>query len=89
MPLRTSDRFYLVNPDIIGYLRYTVESYDGAAVLSTVAPRQGLVRLSVARGCEDVLENLLADLVERDGLLIREVDESTAWEIQALDAGKG
>lgn len=77
MPLRTASRLYLVPSRAIGYLRYTVESYDGIAVVSTVEPKQGLVRVHVAPGCEDILDGLMAHLMEQEGISIRRLhDES-------------
>ena len=46
----------------IAYLKFIIEAYDGIAVLSTVDPVQGIVKLSIAPGCEAEVETVLQDL---------------------------
>jgi len=46
----------------INYLRTTVESYDGIALVRSIDPSQGLVELFVAPGCEGQVCELLKGL---------------------------
>lgn len=66
--METSRRLYRVDPGEIAYLRMTVESYDGMAVVSTVDPGEGLVELRISPGCEELITALMEDLAEREGM---------------------
>ena len=57
----------------ICYIRYTVESYDGMAVVSTLAPKQGILHIQVAPGCEDILDDLIAYLSENEKIPIHKI----------------
>ena len=71
-PEECSVRNYLIDPYQIHYLRFIIEAYPGMAVVSTVDPELGLVSISVARGCEaDILQILEA---ERETLRLSSVD---------------
>lgn len=74
MHLRTVDRFYRVPSSAICYLRYTIESYDGIAVVSTVDPAQGLILVQTAPGCEDILDDLIDHLIKNEYIPIQKVD---------------
>lgn len=76
MSLRTTDRFYRVPSAAICYLRYTIESYDGIAVVSTVNPAEGLILVQTAPGCEDILDDLINHFITKEGIPIQLVDEA-------------
>ncbi len=46
----------------IVYLRYTIESYDGMAVVRTVDPHRGVLELQIAPGCERIIGALLNEM---------------------------
>lgn len=52
------------------YLRATIESYDGMAVVRTIDPSEALIELLIAPGCEDFVEELLDDLRSRERIKI-------------------
>ncbi|OPX38834.1 MAG: hypothetical protein B1H13_10660 [Desulfobacteraceae bacterium 4484_190.3] len=54
----------------ICYLRYTLESYDGMAVVRTIDPNSAVIEVSVAPGCEPIVDRLIAELINREGLHI-------------------
>ena len=54
----------------ICYLRYTLESYDGMAVVRTIDPNSAVIEVSVAPGCELIVDRLIAELINREGLHI-------------------
>jgi hypothetical protein len=81
MPFETASRLYRVPPGAICYLRYTVESYDGIAVLSTEDSKLGIIRIRVAPKCEDILDSLIAHLAVDEGISIKEIDEADVPEI--------
>lgn len=64
--------FKLTRRDL-SYLRYTIESYDGMATVTTLDPLKGNVEICIAPGCERVVRELLDDLREREGLRIEKV----------------
>ena len=72
-PIRSLRRVFHVDRHEIGYLRFTLESYDGMAVVSTIDPQKALIEILIAPGCEAVVMNLLDSLrKEGRGLKIEE-----------------
>ncbi len=65
VPIRTTARYVLVDRARIGYLRFTIEAYEGIACVSTIDPGLGLVRISMAPGCEGDVDRVLAGLGDR------------------------
>ena len=66
--METTRRILKVDPREIAYLRYTMESYDGMAVVTTIDPCEALIEIQIAPGCEDLVSELLDHLVEKEGL---------------------
>jgi hypothetical protein len=74
--METIKKVFLVDRSEIAYLRMTFESYDGMAVVTTVDPREALVEVLIAPGCLDLVEQLVQDLVKREGVkLIPQIRE--------------
>lgn len=48
----------------INYLRTTIESYDGMAVVSTLDPGKAYLEIRIAPGCEELISDLLDSLRE-------------------------
>jgi len=63
-------RLFRVDREEIGYLRFTLESYDGIGVVATRDPFAALIEISIAPGCREAVEELLASLAEEEGLNI-------------------
>jgi len=63
-------RLFRVNREEIGYLRFTLESYDGMAVVATRDPFAALIEISIAPGYKATVLELLASLAEEEGLNI-------------------
>jgi len=61
---------YKVERRDIMYLRATVESYDGMAVVRTVDPHEAVIELLVAPGCESLVMELIDDLRNKENLAI-------------------
>lgn len=61
----------LIRPEKISWLRFVFEGYDGLAILSTLSPDKGLVRVQTldCRFMETMrlLENLAGDLTPFQG----------------------
>ena len=75
--METIKRVFLVDRSEIAYLRMTFESYDGMAVVRTLDPRKALIEVLIAPGCLDLVEQLVQDLVKREGVrLIPQIQEA-------------
>jgi hypothetical protein len=59
---------YKVDRRDIMYLRATIESYDGMAVVRTLDPGEAVIELLIAPGCQDSVKNLIEDLNTREGI---------------------
>ncbi len=66
----TRKRVFRVDRREIGYLRYTVESYDGMATVTTRDPYAALIELAISPGCEEMVMDLLSSLRKDEGLAI-------------------
>lgn len=71
--METVKRVFRVDRDEINYLRTTIESYDGMAVVRTVDPRAADIEISISQGCEDIVFELLDSLAKDEGLNITEL----------------
>ena len=54
----------------IAYISWTLESYDGAALVRTLDPREARIEVLIPPGCEDLVLRLLRSLSEEEGLRI-------------------
>lgn len=68
--METRRRTFEVERRDICYLRYTIESYDGVAVVRTLDPCTARIEVIIAPGCESIVDQLFEDLREREGLRI-------------------
>jgi hypothetical protein len=72
VPSRSTVRYIVIDRAKIGFLRFTLEAYEGVASVSTVDAALGLVRVSMAPGCEEDVERIL--LAESERLRWRAVE---------------
>jgi hypothetical protein len=82
-PVETIKQYYRVDTREISFFRYTLEAYDGVAVLTTLDARTGHVALVVAPGCEQDVTDLVNSL--RKEMLIEPVSVSAAMNRNAGD----
>lgn len=68
--MHTIRRLYRILPKEIHYLRTTLESYDGAAVVSTLDAREGIVEVRVAPGSGPLVEKIIRWMQEQEGLAV-------------------
>ena len=54
----------------INYVRSTVESYGGLAVVRTLDPHGASIELLISPGCEDLVSKLLESLTKEDGIAL-------------------
>lgn len=52
-------RFFKIERRDLVYLKFILEAYEGMSTLSTVAPKEGIVRLSVQAGFEADIQSVL------------------------------
>jgi hypothetical protein len=72
--METSKCIYRVNRRQINYLKVTIESYDGMAVLRTLDPSVALVEILVAPGCENLVLSILECLDMEESLSLSPVE---------------
>ncbi|MBW1790484.1 MAG: DUF4911 domain-containing protein [Deltaproteobacteria bacterium] len=70
--MKTEKWIFSVERKEIHYVRYTLESYDGMAVVRTLDPRAGLIEVTIVPGCESEARKLIDALREQEGLAITE-----------------
>jgi hypothetical protein len=69
--MQTIKRIFRVDRRDINYLRTTIESYDGMAVVSTLDPGKAYLEIRISPGCEQLITELL-DSLREEGLEIVE-----------------
>jgi hypothetical protein len=69
--MQTIKRVFRVNRRDISYLRWTLESYDGMAVVRTLNPRAAFIEIMISPGCEDQILELLDSLREEGVDIVR------------------
>ncbi len=66
--METIKHIYRVDRGEINYLRVTIESYDGMAVVRTIDPQEALIELQISPGCENFIFELLDYLVKEEAI---------------------
>jgi hypothetical protein len=54
----------------INYLKITIESYDGMAIVKTIDPNAALIELQISPGCETLVFELLDSLENVESISI-------------------
>jgi hypothetical protein len=72
--METNRYRYTVDRKDIMYLRATIESYDGMAVVRTVGPAEAVIELQIAPGCEAQITELIHHMQSRENLAISGMD---------------
>ena len=57
--METIRQIFQVDRKAINYLRVTIESYDGMAIVRTLDPQAAVVEILISPGCEDLVFELL------------------------------
>lgn len=83
--METTKRIFKVDREDIHYLRTTIESYDGMAVVRTVDPGEATIELLIAPGCEDLISRLLAALREKEGIRLEVVGIGTEQRAKSVE----
>jgi len=70
--METTKRVFRVERRDINYLRSTIESYDGMAVVKTLDPHKALIEIQVSPGCEEFVLELMSSLSEEERIMIED-----------------
>jgi len=70
MSLRMRREIYRVKREDIDYIRNTIESYDGMAIVRTIDPKKALIEVYIAPRCERFIEELIDSLKKDEGIEI-------------------
>jgi hypothetical protein len=73
--VEATQRYYRVDRREIFFIQSIIEGYDGLAMMSTIDPTRGVIRLSMSPGTETDVSDILQDL-KASGILIEALDES-------------
>jgi hypothetical protein len=68
--METIKHIFRVDRREINYLKITIESYNGMAVVKTIDPYEALIELQISPGCETLVFELLNSLVEDESIQI-------------------
>jgi hypothetical protein len=68
--METSRHLFRVDRREINYLKITIESYDGMAVVKTIDPYAALIELQISPGCETLVFELLDSLANVESIPI-------------------
>ena len=68
--METIKRLFRVDRREINYLKITIESYDGMAVVKTIDPNAAIIELQISPGCETLVFELLDSLENVESLSI-------------------
>ena len=60
-----------INRKDINYIRITLESYDGMALVRTVDPKVAIIEVHIAPKCKKIIKDLIDNLIDKEGLKIR------------------
>ena len=68
--METIKRLFKVDRREINYLKITIESYDGMAVVKTIDPNAAIIELQISPGCEKLVFDLLDSLENVESISI-------------------
>ena len=71
--MQSIKRSFITERSKIGYIRFTIESYDGIALVSTIDSHKAMIELKISPGCEEMVQELLTSLRRDEGIKIMEV----------------
>ena len=67
--MKTTIQYYRVDRRQIAFIKFIFEAYDGIAGIRTTDPVKGIIKLHIAPGCQEQVEQVLRDLKKE--ILIR------------------
>jgi len=79
--METIKNIYRVDRREINYLRVTIESYDGMAVVRTIDPYEALIELQISPGCVDLISELLDYLRKNEAINLTPLNSKNGLKI--------
>lgn len=76
MSVETTRRVFRIDRRQISFVKFILEAYDNVAVMSTLDPRQALVQVIIAPGCERIVDGIMAGLGGEVGVVPVDDDET-------------
>ena len=73
--METIKNTYRVDRREINYLRVTIESYDGMAVVKTIDPYEAFIEIQISPGCEGLIAELLDYLRKNEAINLTPVQD--------------
>ncbi|MFC1515754.1 DUF4911 domain-containing protein [Thermodesulfobacteriota bacterium] len=70
--MKSVAQYYRIDRGEIYFLKFILEAYDGIAMFRTVDPDAGVVKLYIAPGCEETVDDVLQDL--KKDILIEKIE---------------
>ncbi len=77
----------MVDRSQIGFIKFILEAHDNVAVMSTIDPKQGVVQLSIAPGCERLVSDIMKDFSEN--FTVRPIDKAAGCEPAVREGSNG
>lgn len=68
--LAVTSLYFRIDRRHISFLRFILEAYEGIAVVTTLDPEVGAIKVVVAPGSEEIVTELLEDLRFRQGMMM-------------------
>jgi hypothetical protein len=60
--MKTTHKEYIVDKTKIGFIKFTFEAYEGVAVVTTLEPKTGYIRLAIAPDRTETANMIIQDL---------------------------
>ena len=70
--MKTTIQYYRVDRRQIAFIKFIFEAYDGIAGIRTTDPVKGIIKLHIAPGCQEQVEQVLRDLKKE--ILVRRLE---------------
>lgn len=72
--METTKRRYRVDRRQISFVKFILEAYDNVAVMSTLDARLAVVQITIAPGCEQMVDGILDSIASE--IALRPVDDA-------------
>ena len=60
--MKTIGKLYFIEKKSVGFVKFIFEAYDGIAVVETIDRPTSLIKLHIAPGCEQDVDDVLKEL---------------------------
>ena len=76
--MQTSVRYYRIDRRDISFVRFILEAYEGIAVLTTIDPVEGAVKVTIAPGYEQMVVDLVDTMNTRQEIFMEPLPDRSA-----------